>query len=478
MPLRLFQRSPRPTRPGDESGSSGRPGGRRRRAAWRAFSLTRWFAAVAFTAIATLALGLGTMLAWFFSDRLMRQQAELTTEFVQSLMRVERPMVDFFIDATAGMTPDVALSFTHIALIPDVLRANVYNRERRVIWSSEARLIGRDFGPNEELEEALSGEVVVHRGEGFVVHGRYEKEWAARGDQIFLEIYSPVRDTHGGAVIGAIEFYKVPRGLTAALQELHLYIVFGSVAGAGFLYLALIGLIRRADHTMRRQQDELRGSETLAAIGEMSAAVAHGIRNPLASIRSSAELVRVAPPDLAAGAADDVISECDRLEAWVNELLSYARPLAAELVPVAWPPLVQACLADSARELRRRGIRVETDWPADLPAVRGQPLLLGQVVRSLLSNALEASGSGQSLHLQARLDPGTQEVELTLRDQGRGMDAEQLKRAGQPFFTTKARGLGVGLSLAHRVIERLGGSLHIDSVAGHGTTVSLRLPAS
>jgi signal transduction histidine kinase len=442
----------------------------------QAFELTRWFAAVALASIAALALAIGLLLNWFMSDRLMRQQADLTTEFVHSLMRVETQMLEFIVRPTLGLNPDVEAAFRHISAMPDVLRANVYDHEQRVIWSSEPTLIGRRFGTNHELDEALSGAVVAHRGHHFVEHGKTEHAALRRPDDVFLEIYVPVRDAQDSHVLGAIEFYKAPRSLAAALQELHRYILAGSVVSASFLYLAMFGLIRRADRTMRRQQDQLLDNETLAVIGEMSTAVAHGIRNPLASIRSSAELVHEGTPELAQEAAGDVISECDRLEAWVNELLSYTRPMATDQAVVALPELLQACLAESERELRRRGLDVQTDWAPTLPPVRGNALLLGQVLRSLLSNAMEACGRDGRILVRACHDTTTRQVSVSIGDDGAGMDAVQLREAGKPFFTTKPRGLGVGLALARRVIERLGGSFEIDSAPGRGTNVLLRLP--
>jgi two-component system, NtrC family, sensor histidine kinase HydH len=443
----------------------------------QAFNLTRWFALVALASIAALALAIGVLLNWFIADRLMHQQAELTTEFVQSLMLVETPMIGYFADPSHGMNPDIAASFRHISVMPDVLRANVYDLKQQVIWSSDPALIGRRFGRNRELEEALDGEVVAHRGHNFIEHGKVEHESLHKPGGVFLEIYVPVHDAQGQRVLGVIEFYKTPRGLTASLQQLHRYVLVGSVLAASFLYLAMFGLIRRADHTMRRQQNQLLENETMAVIGEMSSAVAHGIRNPLASIRSSAELVQEGIPELTQDAATDVISECDRLEAWVNELLSYTHPMATNMAAVALPDLLQACLAESERELRRRGLSVETDWDPSLPAVRGNALLLGQVLRSLLSNAMEACGREGRIRVRARHDETTRRVRLSVGDDGAGMNAAQLREAGKPFFSTKPRGLGVGLALARRVIERLGGTFEIDSAPGQGTVVHFCLPA-
>jgi two-component system, NtrC family, sensor histidine kinase HydH len=299
---------------------------------------------------------------------------------------------------------------------------------------------------------------------------------------MFVEIYVPVRDSATGPVLGAIEFYKRPQALSRALAELRLYITLGALIGGGLLYAALYGLVRRGDLTIRAQQRQLVDQATLAALGEMSGAVAHGIRNPLASIRSSAELMQDGPPEAARGAAQDIVAQSDRLEAWVRELLSYTQPLDEPAAPVMLGPLVKRCLDDFALEFERRKIDAHNQVPSDLPAVRGDPMLLAQVMRTLLSNAAEALGApGGRIDVQAQSDGaggrrGT--VQLEVRDSGPGMSAEVLARVGRPFYTTKARGLGVGLAMAKRVVERAGGQLEIDSAPGRGTTVRLRLAAA
>ncbi|MEY8876443.1 MAG: sensor histidine kinase [Leptothrix sp. (in: b-proteobacteria)] len=448
-------------------------------APYESFNLTRWFAAVSLASIALLAGAIGFALDHFVTTRQLRQQAELTAEFVNSLMDVEAPMRAYLLDPSHAMLPETDRSFDHISLMPNVLRANAYDRTRRVIWSSDDAQLGRLNNEDPELDEAMRGGVVLHRGHDFVKNGIATPEEVAMEDRLYLEIYVPVFNSAGTEVIGVVEFYELSRGLAASLRELRHYIVAGGVVGAVFLYLALFQLIRRADRTIRHQQDQLVGNEMLAVIGEMSTAVAHGIRNPLASIRSSAEMVQIGSAHRAQEAASDVISECDRLESWVNELLSYTRAQNTQASAVSLPEVIGSCLSEADRELGRRGIAVQTDWATDLPAVRAHPLLLGQVLRSLLANAMEASsgGAGQ-IHLQARSDAPHRQVHLTLSDDGPGISRAHLGQVGQPFFTTKPRGLGVGLALARRVVERLGGTLRIDSTPGLGTQVHLHLPAA
>lgn len=443
------------------------------------FNLSRWFALVALLSITAISVAVGTLLNRFITQRLLWQEAVLTKEFVQSLVQVEGSLQRYFADPSRGLDTDIETAFTHIAALPDMLRANVYDPGRRVIWSSDRQLIGRSFGPNEELDDALAGQLVTHRADP---HGggpdKPEHQDLRTAQSIFVEIYVPVFDASGERVQAVIEFYKNPQALVTALRQLRLYIALGALASGGLLFVALFGLVRRADRTIRNQQRHLVDNETLAVIGEMSTAVAHGIRNPLASIRSSAELIQDGDLAQANDAARDIVAQSDRLEAWVRELLAYTRPLDEAGAPVPLQPLVARCLDQFQRELQRRNITSHTALAADLPAVRGDTLLLGQVLSSLLANAVEALGNEGQITVRGDWVRGQAHVTLSVEDSGPGMTPAQLGRAGKPFHTTKPRGMGVGLALARRVIERFGGRLEIDSSPGRGTTVRLHMPAA
>jgi signal transduction histidine kinase len=112
----------------------------------------------------------------------------------------------------------------------------------------------------------------------------------------------------------------------------------------------------------------------------------------------------------------------------------------------------------------------------DLPLTKGDPLLLGQVLHSLVANAVEAIQEGGTIEIAGKTVPAQRRVELTIRDSGPGMTAAQLKRVFTPFYTTKAKGLGVGLALAKRIVERFDGRIAIDSAPGRGTAVCLSMP--
>lgn len=442
-----------------------------------AFRLSRWFAIVGLVSISLLTVVSGLSLSRFLTDRMLRQEGVLTMEFIHSLVMVENS-AGFFRLGKVG-SPEVASTFNHVGNMPDVLRASAHSLDHHVIWSSDPSIVGRQFIDNPELERALAGELVVH--EDFEEHHTHKTEHASLSEDIgyFVEIYFPVRDTKG-RVVGAIELYKSPHALFEAIRTGEQAIWLAALLGGVFLYSALFWLVRRADNLIRHQQEQLVQSETLAAVGEMGSAVAHGIRNPLATIRSSAELSLETADSIGREAASDIIAEVDRLEGWVRELLSYARPVGDNLSTVAVAPLLQEQQAGFERDARRRNFEVRLDVPQDaadnVVAVVADAPMLAQVLASLIANAFEAMAQkDQGGQVVLGVRKKDKHVTIWVEDDGPGMTPEQLARVFKPFYTTKPKGLGVGLPLAKRIVKRFGGDIEVISSVGKGTRVLLTL---
>jgi two-component system sensor histidine kinase HydH len=436
------------------------------------FNLSRWFAAAGLVSIASISVVSGWLLSGFLTERMLQQEARLAEEVIDSIVRVEKA-ADYFASGRATHEREFREFVAHISELPDVLRANLYSRERRVIWSSDPALIGRQFSDNRELEAALGGTVVGHGGE----RAKREHEDLDPRYRYFFEIYSPVRAEVQGDVVGVVELYKTPRALFEAIAAGKRAIWLGAALAGFFLYATLFWLVRRADETIRVQRERLVQSETFAAIGEMSSAVAHGIRNPLASIRSSAELALGSQPAEWREAARDIVEQVDRLESWLRRLVSYSEPLAVKLEAVQIGALVQASLAGFERELARRGIRVQVHIDAPLPPVTADALMLEQVFASLIANAMDAVQRDGSIRVEVQRD-GERGLRVSIQDTGPGMTQRELQRAFKPFHTSKPKGIGIGLPLARRIVLRFGGSIALASAPGAGTMVEVLLPGA
>ena len=231
---------------------------------------------------------------------------------------------------------------------------------------------------------------------------------------------------------------------------------------------------------LERTQAQLVQSEKLASIGEMAAAVAHGLRNPLASLRAAAQVVRRHPDSPSSSEhLDAIIEEVDRLDRRISHLLSFSRPAPFRPTSESVPRLVEALLPAFAEQLRAREVKLAVELPASLPEVRVDPMQVEQVLVELVSNALDAMPSGGRLRIGAALsDAGSgPEVAIEVSDTGPGIPDAVLPSVCEPFFTTRADGTGLGLAIAKRYVEQNGGRLEIRS-GPDGTTVRIRLPAA
>ena len=444
----------------------------------RPFNLTRWFLVLSFVSIAVMSTASAALLSAFLSNNMLRRDAVVAQEFVNSIVRAENAEALFRDRESAPQPERFENLFKQIAAIPDVLRANIYASDRTIIWSSDAEFIGVEFRTNPELDEAFLGELGIEQG--VVGEVRKAEQAFLEGEGVaFIENYLPVHDERGHTVIGVVELYKSPRALFAAIQTGQ-RLVWLSAAVAGIvLYFALFWIIRRASQVITEQQSRLVASETLAVVGEISSAVAHGLRNPLASIRSSAELaLEEQPSGYLRESLTDIVSQSDRLEGWIREFLSCARPMPAELDQLALDEVIAECVELFDAQLQRQHIRAGVDVENNLPMIQGDVASLRQVLNSLIANAIEAMPEGGKLEISACRDAAARQVRICVSDSGHGVPEEQINKLFQPFSTSKGTGLGVGLYLARRIIDRHRGTLELATPTGGGTSATIRIPVA
>ena len=440
-----------------------------------ALRLRRWFAGLSALVIALIAVANAWLVSSFLTEQMFQREAVVARDFVQNVLVSDESLDYLRQPEDPALQQRFRNSLAHLGNMRDLLRANVYGRDRTMLWSSDAKLIGQRFPDNEELEEAMRGELVVSAGRiGADERFKAEHQGLSPSADFFVETYIPVSGAPDGPVLGVVELYKAPLALTEAIHEGRRQVALIALGGAVVLFLTLYWLIVRADRTIRAQQAQLLDARTMAATGELAASVAHNIRNPLASIRSAAELALESPQEHGSESARDILGEVDRISARINELLRLSTPASAERQRVVLPELLRRCVQDHEVTFERRGQILAL--AADLPplAAWADAQLLEQVLHSVLDNAAEAMGPGGRCEL--RLQAAQGQVRLEVADEGPGFTPSQLEQAFRPFFTTKPQGLGLGLTLARRIVERWGGRFELDSAAGRGTTVRIDLP--
>lgn len=233
-------------------------------------------------------------------------------------------------------------------------------------------------------------------------------------------------------------------------------------------------------------EQQLRRSEKLSALHTLSAGVAHEIRNPLSAVDLNLhlleeELVHKERADTAVKKYLEILDlEVERLKDILDNFMRFSRPLSLKLGQVSLTEVLQHILKLMEYEAHDKKIRCEVDIPEELPLVRGDETELSQVFLNIIINAIQAMSQGGVVRVSAGItgDQLNRAVEVRISDTGIGIPKKDLPKLFEPFYTTKEYGGGLGLPIAYRIVEDHGGSIHIESQEGVGTTVTIRLPCS
>ncbi|MBI2462555.1 MAG: HAMP domain-containing protein [Candidatus Rokubacteria bacterium] len=253
--------------------------------------------------------------------------------------------------------------------------------------------------------------------------------------------------------------------------------------------LGVVGVLRDLTH-VRELEEQLRRSDRLAALGTLATGLAHEIKNPLTSLRTFTRLVprKFLDERFRQTFQDVVPRELERINGIVERLLELARPSRLHFAPVRLPLLLERVLELYAHQVEAQQLTVAREYARDLPPVQADQEHLYQALVNLVANALDAMGPGGRLTLRAgwseggdpwvrvRRRPHAQRVRVEIEDTGTGIPAADADKVFNPFFTTKADGTGLGLALAHKIIEDHGGTITFRSSPGIGTTFRILLP--
>lgn len=237
-----------------------------------------------------------------------------------------------------------------------------------------------------------------------------------------------------------------------------------------------------ANENLKKAQAEARRAERLAALGQLSAGLAHEIRNPLGVIKGSAEILnqKVAASDtLAKELSGYIYTEVNRLSALVARFLDFARPSRLELRALELPRLLDRALKSVSEQIAMGKIVVKREYDADLHAVMADEQLCDQVFINLITNACEAMGE-QGGDLILRVHPAHsergKEVVVEIQDTGPGIPPELKEQIFNPFFTTKKTGVGLGLAIVTKIIDAHQGTVRVKSELGQGACFQISFP--
>ena len=233
---------------------------------------------------------------------------------------------------------------------------------------------------------------------------------------------------------------------------------------------SLAEALRRQSERLTLAEAAVRRSERLAALGQLSAGLAHELRNPLASIRGSADLLTRSSSSadpMARELAGIISSEVDRTNSLVTRFLDFARPLEPRRERVDVTTVID-------RAAERAKVKVNREYSASLPLLPIDAELMEQVFLNLLTNAAQASAPGAPITVQTREAGG--QAEISVIDHGCGIPADTIETIFNPFVTTKQDGVGLGLAIVAKIVDGHGGKMTVESQPGKGSSFKVILP--
>ena len=275
--------------------------------------------------------------------------------------------------------------------------------------------------------------------------------------------------------------------------ELFLFLLIGGVTGVlsqmerhqRRRYEEALGRLDESHRKLREQTDilfqteeQLRRADRLSALGELSAGMAHEIRNPLGSIKGAVEILKddYTPDDAKYEFIQILLKETDRLNRIVPEFLGFSRPKQPEFQQADLNEAIESVLTLTMQEARKSGVRVEKKLDPSIGKRSLDAGMLKQAFLNLVLNAIQAMPAGGLLTVESRLQSDA--IEVTIRDTGAGISEENRKKLFSPFFTTKKSGTGLGLAITYRIIENHRGKIYVTSTPGKGTVFTVKIPVN
>ncbi len=453
-------------------------------------SLTARFAFYSFLCIGAMTAVLWLIVSNYLINSLLDLEWKTTAQLIRADVKDYLSAEDFKTKNRKSVGYKFDALLRHVRLMPDIIRFKVYNTKGVVIWSDDKRLVGQSFADNEKLKEALTGKIVADISSLERKENIYEQGAAEEAVEVYVPIYSDERRE----LLGVFETYKRTDSLRHSIREGRVVVLLGVLGGGLLLYLSLFVIVRRAARKIAEQQDhllkmqsELIASQRMAAVGEMAGAVAHGIGNPLSSIRAAAQVAALDChewqgehlKDKILGTLESIIHQVDRVQKRMQGLLNFAKPLEPRPSQVEINSVLNDIVATLQPRFAAAEVSSRLELDAALPRSRLDPNHLEQILMGLITNALEATPKGGIVTIRTKFQNSNgRRVCISIEDTGEGIPRENRERVFEPFFTTKPQGTGIGLPLTKKFVESNGGTIAIFDGSNGGTRVDVQFPSA
>lgn len=459
-------------------------------------NLVQKFFAIGIVSIGLTTIMLGWIMSTYLTQSMLDREKVVTADYVEKIVRAHLTLKELR-ELSRARHQDQFKEITEGLLnLPEAARVKVFDSRGTVVWSDEPGIVGLNFKDDIQVRQALDGTVVVSLEE---IRPTAEHAFELGRFKELTAIYVPILDPDANKVLAVFELYKIPVLLRTTISHSRMILWLIALAGGALLFVAQYSLVRGAARTITNQnkelehraadleeinaelrsaQDQILRSERLAAIGEVTAAVAHGIRNPLANIRAVAQETQQDRPegDEVRMRLGEIIEQADRLEARLRAFLNSTRPFEISLAPERVEDLFDDVLSLIDRDLKAVGAAVTPLFAEGLPTVRWDRIKIQQVFQEVLVNSLEAGARTIRARFDPALEDGVPHVRISIEDDGAGLAPAAASKAFDPFFTTKAQGTGMGLAAVRRIVESHRGTVSIEERAGGGARVVLQIP--
>ena len=320
----------------------------------------------------------------------------------------------------------------------------------------------------------------------------WAKEERLAIDQLFLRaLYLFIFSIVLFVILGVLVAWYISRLLVGPLYQMQQYME--KIAHGDFTpipeaevkseeFYSLFRAFNRMTKELEYHQEQLLQSGKIAAIGTLTAGIAHELNNPINNIMLTAEFIKEDLSQLSEKEGEemiqDILVQAQRASEIVRNLLDFSRAEQPEREPLDIAQVIRDTLKLVQNQVTLSGVEIEWDLPASLPIVNGDPKTLQQVFLNLFINAIQAMKEGGTLTIRAHPGEDGQELRVEVADTGSGIDSDDVPHVFEPFFTTKevGRGTGLGLSVSYGIVQKHGGHIEVKSKKGEGSTFTVVLP--
>ncbi len=361
---------------------------------------------------------------------------------------------------------------------------NIYDMDNTISYSFDHSVIGKENSGGKGYEDAILGmstSRLIQSGNwfrillGFPQDSRLITIAPLRAEQPLSRISGPV--------LGVVEIVQDLTDDYKTIFDFQIRVITTSSVVMGALFLALLFVVKRGESIIEKRaqerlklKEQLSRAEHLSTLGEMVAGISHEIRNPLGIIKSSSELLKkkMASYDPSNSIPDIIIEESIRLNNIITDFLNFAKPRIPNLMACDVEAVLEKNINFLASHIEKEGYTVEKYYDNNIPEITADSDMLYQAFLNILINAMQAMPEGGKIHVAIQSTDNT--VKIFFEDEGEGIPQDLMEKIWDPFFTTKAKGTGLGLGIVKNIIESHNGSVQISARPGAGARVKVELP--